>query len=98
MVAGAADLSITMSAMIVYGQELVSPRCRATMPGAVSKASGLGMASAAVFGRYDMTALGFRALFLAGAGATAVGTILFGVSLRSTRGYPAYCSAPANAE
>lgn len=98
IVASAAALSITMCAMIVYGQELVSPRWRATMSGAVSMASGLGMASAAIFGGYVITALGFRALFLTGAGVTVVGTILFGVSLRSARGEPARCSAPTEAE
>ena len=89
LVTGSAALTITMTSMVVYGQELVSPRWRATMSGAVSTASGLGMASAAILGGYVITALGYRALFLAGSGATVIGTVLFGVSLVSARRRPA---------
>ena len=61
----------------VYQMELVSPRWRPIMAGAVSTALGLSWAALALGGGYLITGLGYRPLFLTAGALTTGGTLLF---------------------
>jgi MFS family permease len=70
-------VSITTPAYSLFCQEVVSSGWRAAMSGATFMAVGLSFAAMAFSGGYIITALGYRSLFLIGAGLTAVGALLF---------------------
>jgi len=57
--------------------ELVSPGWRAVVNGASNMALGSSMSAISLGGGYIVTALGYRSLFLTGAGVTAAGALLF---------------------
>jgi MFS family permease len=70
----------------VYVLELVLPRWQAAMSGAVGLTNSLSYAVMALAGGYIAASLGFRALFLIGAGVTAAGALLFWAYFRVPRG------------
>jgi hypothetical protein len=65
--------------------ELIPSGWRAAMSGATTLAAGLSWAGIAWGGGYVIAALGYRSLFLAGAGMTAVGALVFWVCFRLAR-------------
>ena len=69
--------SIRRPLMTVYSMELVRPAWRAAMSGATTMAVGLSWAAIAWGGGYLIAALGYRSLFLSGAGLTGAGALLF---------------------
>ena len=79
--------------LMLYRMQLVSPRWRAVMNGAVSMALGLSWSAISLGGGYIVTALGYPSLFLTGAGVTAAGALLFGICFRAPRGELANRSA-----
>jgi MFS family permease len=78
--------SIARPANTVYHQEIVSPGWRAAMSGATTMAAGLSWSVMAFGGGYLITALGYRSLFLTGAGLTVAGALLFWAYFRVPRG------------
>jgi predicted MFS family arabinose efflux permease len=84
--------SIRYSAFLVYSMELVPPEQRGAMSGAGEMAAGLSFAMMAFGGGYLISLVGYPALFLTGAGLSALGTLILWVYLRRPRrqlGYPA---------
>jgi predicted MFS family arabinose efflux permease len=77
--------SVARPATMVYQMELIPPGWRAAMSGATTLAAGLSWAGIAWGGGYVIAALGYRSLFLASAGLTAVGALLFWVCFRLPR-------------
>jgi MFS family permease len=69
----------------LFGQEIVMPRWRTTIQGAVIIGLALGWATAGVVGGYVIETIGFGALFLAGAVAAALSAILLVGFLRRQR-------------
>lgn len=69
--------SIRRPPITVYSQEIVSPSWQAAMSGSTVMAVGLSFSAMALGGGYIITALGYRSLFLTGAGLTAAGAMLF---------------------
>lgn len=63
-------------AMMAHQMEVVRERWRSPMAGATNMALGVSWAGAAFLGGYIIAGLGYRALFLIGAGVTAVGAIV----------------------
>jgi predicted MFS family arabinose efflux permease len=82
----AALASIARPAITVTQQEIVSPIWWAAMSGATTMAAGLSWSAVAFGGGYVITALGYRSLFLIGAGLTAAGALLFWAYFRVPRG------------
>ena len=78
--------AIRRPAFVVYNQEIVSPRWRATMSGASSMMAGIGYSVVAMGGGYIISTAGYRALFLTSAAFTALGTLVFWVYFRTPRG------------
>ncbi len=89
--------SITGAAFTVYQQESVSPGWRTVISGAANMALGLSWSTMAFGGGYMITALGYRSLFLTGAGLTAGGALLFWAYFQVPRGELARRSAPDKA-
>jgi MFS family permease len=85
--------SATAPAVMVFHQRIVSMEWRATMSGAINMALGLGWASIALSGGHLIAVVGYRTLFLIGAGLTAMGGILFQGCFRALRGEPAETDA-----
>jgi len=85
--------SIARPIITVYQQEIVSPSWRAVMSGATTMAAGLSWSAMAFGGGYLITALGYRSPFLAGAGLTVAGALLFWAYFRVPRGELASHSA-----
>ena len=81
-----AMFSISTGPIRVYSQELVMPRWWGAMSGAVMMGSGLGIAVMTLIGGYAAAALGYRALFLIGAGLVAAGAFVFWIYFRVPRG------------
>jgi len=79
---------------MVYHQEIVAPAWRPTASGAVIMALGLSYSAMALAGGYLIGALGYRSLFLTGAGVTAAGALLFWAYFRVPRGELARGPAP----
>lgn len=77
--------SVARPATMVYQMELIPPGWRAAMSGATTLAVGLSWAGIAWGGGYVIAALGYRSLFLASAGLTAAGVLLFWVCFRLPR-------------
>jgi predicted MFS family arabinose efflux permease len=90
--------SIARPANTVYHQEIVSPGWRAAMSGATTMAAGLSWSVMAFGGGYLITALGYRSLFLTGAGLTVAGALLFWAYFRVPRGELASRSASGTAD
>ena len=78
--------SIRRPAFVVYNQEIVSPRWRATMSGASSMMAGIGYSVIAMGGGYIISTVGYHALFLTSAAFTALGTLIFWAYFRTPRG------------
>jgi predicted MFS family arabinose efflux permease len=90
----AALFSMTTAPIRVYSQEIVSPGWRAAMSGALMMGAGLSASAMALGGGYAIATLGYRSLFLAGAGLTAAGALLFWAYFRVPRGELVCRSAP----
>ena len=90
----AALFSMTTAPIRVYSQEIVSPGWRPAMSGALMMGAGLSTSAMALGGGYAIAALGYRSLFLASAGLTAAGALLFWAYFRVPRGELASRSAP----
>ena len=86
------------SVIPVYVLQLVSLRWQTTMSGAFSAAMSLSYGVMALAGGYIIAALGYRSLFLTGAGVTAAGALIFWTYSRVPRGELGRCSAPDAAE
>jgi predicted MFS family arabinose efflux permease len=69
--------SVWRPAFVLYRMRIVLPGWRAVMNGATNMALGLSYFTMSLGGGYVVTALGYPSLFLAGAGMTAVGALLF---------------------
>jgi MFS family permease len=78
--------AITRPAITVYQQEIVSPGWRAIMSGATTTAAATSWAAMAFGGGYIIASLGYRAVFLIGAGLTTIGALLFWAYFRTPRG------------
>jgi len=81
----AALFSLTTGPFRVFGLELVSPRWRLAMSGALMMGVGLSTTAMALGGGYAIAALGYRALFLGAAGVSVVGALLFWANFRVPR-------------
>ena len=77
---------VTYPAFTVYHQEIVPAGRRATVSGAVATAESASSAAMVMAGGYIITALGYRAFFLIGAGLTAISALLFWAAFRVPRG------------
>ena len=77
---------IARAAFTVYSQEIVRQRWRPAMSGATNMAVGLSAVAVSMGGGYVIQALGYPALFLAGASLTAAGALLFWAYFRVPRG------------
>ena len=77
---------MTYPAFTVYYQEIVAPDRRGTASGAVATAEALSSPAMIMAGGYVITALGYRTLFLLGAGVTGLRALLFWTSFRVPRG------------
>jgi MFS family permease len=80
--------SILLPTMNVFQMELVAPRWRSTMSGATAMASGLSSSIVTLAGGYVISALGYRTLFLAAAGVTIVGAVLYWIYFRGAQVHP----------
>jgi MFS family permease len=85
-VGSTASFLTTVGPLRVFSQELVAPRWRATMASAFMMGAGLAFSGMSLAGGYVIVALGYRILFLAGAGMMAVGGLLFWSYFRVPRG------------
>jgi MFS family permease len=85
-VGSTASFLTTVGPIRVYSQELVAPRWRATMASAFMMGAGLAFSGMSLVGGYVIVALGYRTLFLAGAGMMAAGGLLFWSYFRVPRG------------
>jgi predicted MFS family arabinose efflux permease len=72
-----AALSITIPAFNIFSQESVSPGWRGVMSGTTMTALGISFSVMALGGGYTIAALGYKSVFLMGAGLTAAGALLF---------------------
>jgi len=84
-VGGSALFFLTTGPIRQFTQEVVSPAWRSTMSGAVVAGVGLSMAAMSLGGGYAIRATGFESVFLAGAGLTAAGGVLFWACFRERR-------------
>ena len=91
-------VSIARPANTIYHQEIVSPGWRSAMSGATTMAAGLSWSAMAFGGGYLITALGYRSLFLTGAGLTVAGALLFWGYFRVPRGELASHPASSTAD
>ena len=78
--------SLAGAAFDVFHQEVVLPGWRAVMSGAAAMALGLGSSTVAFGGGYIIAALGYRSLFLIGAGLMTSAALLFWAYFRVPRG------------
>ena len=85
-VGSTASFLTTVGPLRVFSQELVAPRWRATMASAFMMGAGLAFSGMSLAGGYVIVALGYRILFLAGAGMMATGGLLFWSYFRVPRG------------
>lgn len=87
-------ISIARPAFMVYTQEIVSRPWQGTMSAITTMAIGASWAVMAFGGGYLIAYIGYRSLFLIGAGLTALGAILFHYYFARQRGLAA--SEPTN--
>jgi len=91
-VAGAAFVGIsslfamTTGPVRVFSQELVTPGWRPAMSAAMNIGVGMSIAAMSLWGGYTIAAVGYRSLFLAAAGLTVVGSLMFWFYFRVPRG------------
>jgi MFS family permease len=85
-VGSTASFLTTVGPIRVFSQELVAPRWRATMASAFMMGAGLAFSGMSLVGGYVIVTLGYRTLFLAGAGMMAAGGLLFWSYFRVPRG------------
>jgi len=78
--------SIRRPAISVYGMEIVPAAWRMAMSSATTMAAGMSWCLVALGGGYLITHLGYLSFFLAAAGITAVGAVLFWLSFRKIQG------------
>ena len=78
--------SMTRAVLNVYQMEIVALDWRSLTSGTVSTAMGLGYALMALGGGYLIVWLGYRGLFLTGAGLAAAGAVMFAGYFRVPRG------------
>ncbi len=81
-------ISIARPAFMVYTQEIVARHWQGTMSAITTMAIGISWAAMAFGGGYLITSVGYRALFLIGAGLTAIGAALFQSYFSRPRGLP----------
>jgi MFS family permease len=74
--------SVTSAPIRVYSQEIVSPEWRAMMSAALTMGAGLSASAMAFGGGYMITSLGYSSVFLAGAGLTTLGGLIFWAHFR----------------
>ena len=86
LVGATALFSLTSGPLRVFSQELVAPSWRALMASAFMMGAGLAMSGVSLAGGYVIVALGYRNLFLLGAGLTAAGALAFWSVFRSPCG------------
>lgn len=87
-----AMFSVSTGPIRVYSQELVDRRWWGVMSGAVMMGSGLGIAVMTLIGGYAVALVGYRVLFLVGAGLVAAGALIFWAYFRVPRGELAHRS------
>ncbi len=93
---GASSLfAITTGPIRVYSQELVIPVWRPAMSASMNIGVGLSIAAMSLWGGFAIAALGYRSLFLAGAGLTVLGALIFGFYFRRPRGELAVATSSA---
>jgi MFS family permease len=98
-VAGAAFVGIsslfalTTGPIRVFSQELVTLGWRPAMSAAMNIGVGMSIAAMSLWGGYAIAALGYRILFLAAAGLTVLGALVFWFYFRVPRGEMARVSA-----
>jgi MFS family permease len=85
-VSSAIFFSMTVGPMRIFTQELVARPWRITMASGFMLGAGLAFAAISLAGGYAIVALGYRTLFLIGAGLTAAGGLCFGIYFRVPRG------------
>jgi MFS family permease len=85
-VSSSALFSLSIGPIRLFSQELVAPRWRSTMASIFMLGAGTTFAVMSLAGGYMITAIGYRPLFLLGAGLAACGALLFWVIFRVPRG------------
>ena len=85
-VTSAALFAVTIGPMLLFSQELVTPRWRATMATAYMMGAGLAFAAMSLLGGFAIAALGYRSLFAASTGLMAASALVFWVYFRAPRG------------
>jgi predicted MFS family arabinose efflux permease len=90
--------TMTTVPLRVYSQEMVSPVWRSAMSGALMMGAGLSISVIALSGGYAIAAVGYRSLFLASAGLTVAGALLFWTYSRVLSGKRASRSVPDSAD
>ncbi len=78
--------SATVGPIRIFSQELVVRRWRITMASAFMLGAGIAFSAMSLAGGYVIVALGYRTLFLAGAGLTVAAGLCFGFYFRVPRG------------
>ena len=78
--------AVRRPAFVVYNQEIVPPRWRATMSGASLMMAGVGYSAIAMGGGHIISTVGYPALFMTSAAFTALGTLIFWACFRIPRG------------
>jgi MFS family permease len=76
---------MTAGPLRMFSQEVVPPRWRAVMASAFMLGNGLALSAASLAGGYIIAGLGYQALFLAAAGLSGAGALLFWLRFRSIR-------------
>jgi MFS family permease len=89
---------LTTGPFRVYSQELVTPRWQTSMASAFMMGAGLAFSVMALASGYAITALGYRPIFLVGAGLVAVSALVFGAYFRVPRGEMARQPVPETVE
>ena len=98
-VAGAAFVGVsslfamTTGPIRVFSQELVTLDWRPAMSAAMNIGVGMSIAAMSLWGGFAIAAVGYRTLFLAAAGLTVAGALIFWFSFRLPRGEMARAAA-----
>jgi predicted MFS family arabinose efflux permease len=78
--------AMTTGPVRVFSQDLVTPEWRPAMSAAMNIGVGMSIAAMSLWGGYAIAAVGYQTLFLAAAGLTVVGALLFWFYFRVPRG------------
>lgn len=89
---------LTTGPFRVYSQELVTPRWQTTMASAFMMGAGLAFSVMALVSGYAITALGYRPIFLVGAGLVAASALVFWACFRVPRGEMARQPVPESGD